>query len=36
VTKDVPAFEIHAGVPARKISERKKKLLILEEELMQK
>lgn len=36
VAKDIPAFEIHAGVPARKISERKKNLLILEEELMRK
>ena len=34
VTKDVPAFEIHAGVPARKISERKRNLNKLEEQLM--
>jgi galactoside O-acetyltransferase len=33
VTKEVPDFEIHAGCPARKISERKRDLLALEEKL---
>jgi len=33
VTRDVPDFEIHAGCPARKISERKRDLLTLEEKL---
>jgi len=34
VTRDVPAFEIHAGTPAKKVSERKRNLIRLEEQLM--
>lgn len=36
VTKDIPEFEIHTGVPARKMKKRNKNLLDLEQEFRDK